>query len=359
MLKGITLDLEPGSVTALAGENGAGKSTLMKIVSGQYSADGGIGVGAGHPPGPGNPRDAVKHGVAIVPQELASIEDMTVYENLFVGRELATGPFLEPQGDDRRGQGDAGGVRRGHLADRADGQSAGRAAADRGDRQGRPHRRAGRDARRADLRHLRARGRGPVRDRAPPARPRRRDGLHHAQDGRDPCHRRPRRGAARRRTDPRQAAGRGVRRRHRHRDDRPRTGRPVPDRVAPKADPVLEVRDLQVDGASEPVSFSVSARRDPRSRRAGRCGPNRAAGGHLRRQAHQFRRDPGARQERQAQRARGGDHRGHGDGPRGPQDLRCRAVDERARQRIAPAAVVVQHRRVAARQGQRRRPFPT
>ncbi len=41
MLKGITLDLEPGSVTALAGENGAGKSTLMKIVSGQYSADAG------------------------------------------------------------------------------------------------------------------------------------------------------------------------------------------------------------------------------------------------------------------------------------------------------------------------------
>ena len=41
VLKGITLDLEPGSVTALAGENGAGKSTLMKIVSGQYSADGG------------------------------------------------------------------------------------------------------------------------------------------------------------------------------------------------------------------------------------------------------------------------------------------------------------------------------
>ena len=39
VLKGITLDLQPGTVTALAGENGAGKSTLMKIVSGQYSAD--------------------------------------------------------------------------------------------------------------------------------------------------------------------------------------------------------------------------------------------------------------------------------------------------------------------------------
>ena len=94
VLRGITLDLEPGSVTALAGENGAGKSTLMKIVSGQYSADAGSVSVQGTHLAPGNPRDAVRHGVAIVPQELASIEDMTVYENLFVGRELTRGPFL-------------------------------------------------------------------------------------------------------------------------------------------------------------------------------------------------------------------------------------------------------------------------
>ncbi|CAN5462139.1 sugar ABC transporter ATP-binding protein [soil metagenome] len=94
VLKGITLDLEPGTVTALAGENGAGKSTLMKIVSGQYSADSGDVTVQGNHLTPGSPRDAVKHGVAIVPQELASIEDMTVYENLFVGRELKVGPFL-------------------------------------------------------------------------------------------------------------------------------------------------------------------------------------------------------------------------------------------------------------------------
>ncbi|MBS1694987.1 MAG: sugar ABC transporter ATP-binding protein [Actinobacteria bacterium] len=94
VLKGITLDLQPGTVTALAGENGAGKSTLMKIVSGQYTADHGSVSVQGHQLSPGNTRDAVRHGVAIVPQELASIEDMTVYENLFVGRELARGPFL-------------------------------------------------------------------------------------------------------------------------------------------------------------------------------------------------------------------------------------------------------------------------
>jgi len=93
-LKGVSLRLEPGTVTALAGENGAGKSTLMKIISGQYSPDDGTVSVPGHTLAAGNPRDAVRHGVTIVPQELASIEDMTVYENLFVGRELRRGPFL-------------------------------------------------------------------------------------------------------------------------------------------------------------------------------------------------------------------------------------------------------------------------
>ena len=94
VLEGITLDLQPGTVTALAGENGAGKSTLMKIISGQYSADHGTVTVGDATLTPGNTKDAVRHGVAIVPQELASIENMSVYENLFVGRELTVGPFL-------------------------------------------------------------------------------------------------------------------------------------------------------------------------------------------------------------------------------------------------------------------------
>jgi len=94
VLKGINLALDPGTVTALAGENGAGKSTLMKIASGQYRADsGGVSV-AGEQLPVGNPQAANQFGVAIVPQELASIPDMTVYENLFVGRELRRGGFL-------------------------------------------------------------------------------------------------------------------------------------------------------------------------------------------------------------------------------------------------------------------------
>ncbi|WP_099021032.1 sugar ABC transporter ATP-binding protein [Mycolicibacterium palauense] len=94
VLNGISIDLQPGTVTALAGENGAGKSTLMKIISGQYAADAGTVTVQGERLAPGHTRDAVRRGVAIVPQELASIEHMTVYENLFVGRELTRGPFL-------------------------------------------------------------------------------------------------------------------------------------------------------------------------------------------------------------------------------------------------------------------------
>ncbi|UXA15973.1 sugar ABC transporter ATP-binding protein [Mycobacterium sp. SMC-4] len=94
VLRGVALELQPGTVTALAGENGAGKSTLMKIISGQYTADHGVVEVGETTLTPGNTKDAVRHGVAIVPQELASIEDMTVYENLFVGREIKVGPFL-------------------------------------------------------------------------------------------------------------------------------------------------------------------------------------------------------------------------------------------------------------------------
>lgn len=90
VLRGISLSLHPGTVTALAGENGAGKSTLMKIASGLYSPDQGT-VYAGYDPLPhGNPHAATLHGVGIVPQELASISELTVYENLYLGRERRT-----------------------------------------------------------------------------------------------------------------------------------------------------------------------------------------------------------------------------------------------------------------------------
>ncbi len=88
VLGGVSLSLTPGTVTALAGENGAGKSTLMKIASGQLKADRGAVLIEGQPMVGGDAQAAHRQGVAIVPQELAPILEMTVYENLFLGREL-------------------------------------------------------------------------------------------------------------------------------------------------------------------------------------------------------------------------------------------------------------------------------
>ncbi|MCX5563001.1 sugar ABC transporter ATP-binding protein [Streptomyces sp. NBC_00038] len=88
VLRGVSLALAPGTVTALAGENGAGKSTLMKIVSGQVRPDAGDVSVAGVALRLADARLARELSVGIVPQELAPILDMTVYENLFAGREL-------------------------------------------------------------------------------------------------------------------------------------------------------------------------------------------------------------------------------------------------------------------------------
>jgi len=88
VLKSVSLKLEIGTVTALVGENGAGKSTLLKIASGQLRPDAGEISVRGEQLPFGDPRAAHRMGVAIVPQELASIPDMRVYENLFVGSEL-------------------------------------------------------------------------------------------------------------------------------------------------------------------------------------------------------------------------------------------------------------------------------
>lgn len=95
VLKGVSLSLQPGTFTALAGENGAGKSVLMKIASGQLRQDSGEVVVQGKPLTHADPAEALRLGVAIVPQELAPIKDMKVYENIFVGREITRGGVLD------------------------------------------------------------------------------------------------------------------------------------------------------------------------------------------------------------------------------------------------------------------------
>lgn len=90
VLKDVSFDLHAGELTVLAGENGAGKSTLMKIITGQLKADAGEVSVSGAPMDHVDPRFARSLGIGIVPQELAPYPELTVYENLFVGREIRT-----------------------------------------------------------------------------------------------------------------------------------------------------------------------------------------------------------------------------------------------------------------------------
>ncbi len=86
-LDDVSLYVKRGEVHALMGENGAGKSTIMKILAGIYSLDQGEILFDGKPFVPKNPKDALVKGISMIHQELNMILDMTVEENLFVGRE--------------------------------------------------------------------------------------------------------------------------------------------------------------------------------------------------------------------------------------------------------------------------------
>jgi ribose transport system ATP-binding protein len=86
-LGGVELEVAPGELHALVGENGAGKSTLMKVLSGAERADAGTMELAGAPYAPRSPLDALRSGVAMVYQELNLAADLTVAENLVLGRE--------------------------------------------------------------------------------------------------------------------------------------------------------------------------------------------------------------------------------------------------------------------------------
>ncbi|MDO8884713.1 sugar ABC transporter ATP-binding protein [Pseudotabrizicola sp.] len=86
-LKSAQFDLVPGEVHALMGENGAGKSTLMKVLSGIYQPDGGTVEVSGESATINGPRAAQALGIGIIHQELALMNDLTVAQNIFIGRE--------------------------------------------------------------------------------------------------------------------------------------------------------------------------------------------------------------------------------------------------------------------------------
>ncbi|MDQ0395555.1 sugar ABC transporter ATP-binding protein [Labrys monachus] len=90
-LNGVSLAAWPGEIHALMGENGAGKSTLMKILSGAYVADpGGEIVLRGRPVTIAGPLHARELGIAVIYQELSLAPNLTVAENIFLGREART-----------------------------------------------------------------------------------------------------------------------------------------------------------------------------------------------------------------------------------------------------------------------------
>lgn len=86
-LDGVTLESRAGEVHAIVGENGAGKSTLMKILVGVYQPDRGEILLRGQPVRISSPHEAQRLGIGIIYQELNLLPDMTVAENVFLGRE--------------------------------------------------------------------------------------------------------------------------------------------------------------------------------------------------------------------------------------------------------------------------------
>ena len=86
-LKNVSLEIGYGEVLALMGENGAGKSTLMKILNGIHQPDKGKIFYQGKEIHLNSPRAAISEGIVMIHQELSTIPDMTVAENILVGRE--------------------------------------------------------------------------------------------------------------------------------------------------------------------------------------------------------------------------------------------------------------------------------
>ncbi|MDR2434034.1 MAG: sugar ABC transporter ATP-binding protein [Treponema sp.] len=96
VLSNADFNVKAGELHALMGENGAGKSTLMKIIMGIYLADSGEMIFEGKPVVVHGAREALKLGISMIHQELNPIMEMTIAENVFVGREkrIKGTPFL-------------------------------------------------------------------------------------------------------------------------------------------------------------------------------------------------------------------------------------------------------------------------
>ena len=101
-LSNVQFHLRRGEVHAFMGENGAGKSTLMKILTGVYQRDAGEVLLDGNSVEYSNTAEAMADGVVIVHQELNMMGDLTVYENIFIGRESMNGILINDRENIKR-----------------------------------------------------------------------------------------------------------------------------------------------------------------------------------------------------------------------------------------------------------------
>lgn len=102
-LDNVSFGLNAGEVHALVGENGAGKSTLMKLLSGVYMPDSGSFFLNGEQIDISGPRDAQERGISIIHQELNLMPDLTIAQNIFMGREKRFGRiFLSEKEQNQR-----------------------------------------------------------------------------------------------------------------------------------------------------------------------------------------------------------------------------------------------------------------
>jgi simple sugar transport system ATP-binding protein len=92
-IENFNLDIHAGEVVALVGDNGAGKSTLIKIIAGVYRPTTGRMLIDGVEATLNDPSDSQKLGIQVVYQDLALADSQPVYMNMFLGRELTTGPL--------------------------------------------------------------------------------------------------------------------------------------------------------------------------------------------------------------------------------------------------------------------------
>jgi inositol transport system ATP-binding protein len=93
-LENVQLEVGPSEIHALLGENGAGKSTLLKILSGAHSADAGQIELFGQPVAFATPHDAQRAGIVTIYQEFTLAPDMSIAENVFIGREPGSTLFV-------------------------------------------------------------------------------------------------------------------------------------------------------------------------------------------------------------------------------------------------------------------------